>query len=240
MGAARQMRLTAAHIDRVRRVVADPGWVGVLPFRPATGEDHVAVVDRLMAVAPPGGEVWVFAYGSLIWNPAFDFVEKRVGTVAGWHRAFCLGWDRRFRGNAEQPALMLALDRGGSCRGVVFRLPPEGLSANLVRLVRREMSTHPSPFPARWVSATTASGPVRAISFAINRKSVRYVAGVSEAAIADALATAVGFRGSMAEYLHATVTHLEAAGIHDPYLWRLQEMVAERIERATGMAMEMH
>ena len=65
---------------------------------------------------------WVFAYGSLIWNPAFDFVEQAAGVARGWRRIFCLGWDYRFRGNREQPGLMLALDRGGQCRGVALPL----------------------------------------------------------------------------------------------------------------------
>ena len=76
----------------------------------------------------------------------------------GWRRAFCLGWDRRFRGNAEQPGLMLALDRGGELRGVVYRLPEETLDAKLERVLRREMLILPSPFPPRWITVMTRDG----------------------------------------------------------------------------------
>ena len=78
----------------------------------------------------------------------------------------------------------------------------------------------------------TTAGPLRAITFAINRKSDAYVSGMPAEEIADALAAAVGHRGSMAEYLYNTVKHLEELGIDDQSLWRLQELVAERIEAA--------
>ena len=178
--------------------------------------------------------MWVFAYGSLIWKPACDIVEQRVAVARGWHRAFCLGWDRRFRGTKERPGLMLALDRGGTCKGVVQRLPPDAVEANLDKLLRREMLTRPSPFPPRWVSVQTAAGSVRAITFAMDRQSDAYVGGLSAEEIADVLAVAVGHWGSMAEYLHNTVKHLAELGINDRFLWRMQELVAERIEAATG------
>ena len=130
---------------------------------------------------------------------------------------------------------MLALDRGGTCKGIVQRLPPDAVEANLDKLLRREMLTRPSPFPPRWVSVQTTAGPLRAIAFTMDRKSEAYIGGLSVEEIADALATAVGHWGSMAEYLHNTVKHLERAGEDDRLLWRLQEMVAERIEAATAM-----
>src|SRR5262249_24424287 len=87
-----------------------------------------------------------------------------------------------------------------------------------------------SPFPPRWVNLETEAGPLRAITFAMDRKSEFYVTGLSVEEIADVLSRAVGYFGSMAEYLHNTVRHLEALGIDDRLLWQLQELVAERIE----------
>ena len=69
-----------------------------------------------------GSDLWVFAYGSLMWNPEFPVAERRIGTVRGFHRRFCL-LQRRFRGTPDRPGFVLALDRGGLCRGVAFRLP---------------------------------------------------------------------------------------------------------------------
>ena len=225
------MRLTAEHVAKVRREIADPGFLPVASnARPATDADYAAVVDGILAAAPPG-DFWVFAYGSLIWNPDFDFDERRVALARGWRRAFCLGWDHRFRGSREAPGLMLALDRGGQCKGVVHRLPAAGLEANLHRLIRREMSMVPSAFPPRFIGVDTEAGRLSALTFAIDRRSGRYIGGLDVEAVADVLSTACGFRGSMAEYLFSTVSHLEELGIHDRHLWRLQELVAERIER---------
>src|SRR4051812_26487656 len=154
----RVMRISERHVAAVARVLPDPGNSVFAGRRAATDEDYQALVDSLLAAAPEGG-FWAFAYGSLIWNPAFDFVDKRVAVAHGWRRAFCLGWDYRFRGNSEQPGLMLALDRGGSCRGVVYRLPEDSLRENLALLVRREMSMIPTAFPARWIRLATAEGP---------------------------------------------------------------------------------
>ena len=130
--------------------------------------------------------------------------------------------------------LMLALDRGGQCKGIAFRLKPETLRQSLDQLVRREMSMVPSSFPPRWITVETEEGPLRALTFAMNRKSGRYIGHLSDEETAQMLATACGFRGSMAEYLHATVEHLEELGIHDRHLWKLQHLTAERIGAMHG------
>jgi len=224
------MRLTKDHVARLAREISDPGFQPFPGVRPALDDDFDRLAAQLAARAPADA-FWVFAYGSLIWNPCFDVVERRVARAHGWRRIFCLGWDRRFRGNSDNPGLMLALDRGGQCRGVVFRLDPATLTDSLARLVRREMSMVPSSFPPRWITVTTDEGPLRALTFAMDRRSGRYIGDLTEEQTADMLATACGFRGSMAEYLHATVEHLEQMGIHDRHLWRLQHLTAERIER---------
>lgn len=228
----RQMRLTAEHVALVNRgIIPDDGTPLVGYGEPASVEDHEATARRLMAGGPPPDDVWLFAYGSLIWKPACEFIEIRTGVVRGWHRAFCLGWNTRFRGSEQNPGLMLALDHGGACKGVAYRLPPDALEANLIKLFQREMGWKPSAFPPRWVDVVARDRRVRALTFCIDRHSSRYISGLTEAQIAHVLATAVGSRGSMVEYLFNTITHLETLGIHDPHLWRLQEMVADRIER---------
>jgi cation transport protein ChaC len=154
----------------------------------------------------------------------------RTGVLRGWHRAFCLGWNTRWRGSVENPGLMLALDRGGSCNGVLYRLPADAVTENLKLVCKREMGYIPSPFPPRWVSVLGTDGPISAFTFCIDRHSGRYVSGLDEFQVADVLAKAVGARGSMTEYLYLTVKHLEDMGVHDTHLWRLQELVAERID----------
>jgi cation transport protein ChaC len=219
------MRLTPELVARVSRQIADPG---PMPDQIEPSEQQVAAtVHAIISEAASSEAIWFFAFGSLIWKPACDVVERRVALARGWHRAFCLGWDTRYRGNKDAPGLMLSLDRGGTCKGVVFRLPSDAIESNLEKLIRRE-----PPFPLRWLDLKTEEGPIRAFAFVIDRKSGRYVGGLSPEAVADVLAKAVGMWGSMAEYLHSTVEHLEDLGIHDKQLWLLQEMVAERIEAA--------
>jgi cation transport protein ChaC len=226
------MRLNEAHVARMALLVTAEAEPEPSIGQRATDEDFKQFTDDILAGAPGPGQVWVFAYGSLIWKPACEFVEIRTGVVRGWHRAFCLGWNTRFRGSEKSPGLMLALDRGGSCKGAVYRLPP-GKEAEAVELLcRREMGFKPTAFPPRWVTAMTEQGPVRAFTFCIDRKSGRYVSGLDEAQVAEVLAKAVGGRGSMVEYLFNTVQHLEQLGIHDPHLWRLQEMVAAKLDGA--------
>jgi cation transport protein ChaC len=227
------MRLTAEHVARVNRTVPDPGPQPIPNHRPTTDADYDAEVARMLATRP-AGPFWLFAFGSLIWRPETAYEEARTGTAHGWHRRFCLGWDERFRGCPTAPGLMMGLDRGGVCKGVVYRLPEQGLASELHKLIRREMAYLPTSQPWRWISVATAEGPVTALTFAMNRKSPRYVTGVADDRLAEILATAYGFRGSMAEYLHQTVEKLEEHGIHDRNLWRLQELVAARIEAAYG------
>ena len=224
------MRLTP---DLVARVPPHAGTSGKLVGRTdlSTDEDIATVAADLLTGRPASGEVWIFAYGSLIWAPEFDHVEERLGLLRGWHRSFCLGWVRLYRGTPERPGIMLALDRGGACKGVLFRLPPDAMEANLHKILRREMPIKPTGKPsARWMTAETAQGQVRAIGFPISRKSNSYLPGLTTEQVVQALATAAGERGSMAEYLHSTITHLAQRGIHDGYLWRMQALVADRIQ----------
>jgi cation transport protein ChaC len=225
------MRLTERHVALMRRDIKDEGGPpsGHIPM---TEDDYQRVIGELLGGMTEGAAFWIFAYGSLIWKPACEVVELRTGILRGWHRAFCLGWNTRFRGSESAPGLMLALDHGGACKGVLYRLPNEAVEANLHKLLEREMGFKPASFPPRWVSVETEDGPIRAVTFCIDRKSPRYITGLTEAQIADVLSRATGSRGSMAEYLHATVDHLERLGIHDHHLWRLQELVADRIDAA--------
>lgn len=225
---ARTPLLTPAHVSRVP-VIPDPGQPNYDFVRPATDADYGAEVERFIAGAPEKGPFWVFAYGSLIWNPATEVERQAIAVARGWHRNFCLH-DRRYRGNPQQPGLMLCLDRGGTCRGVLQAIPRARLEENLDKLIRREMSMVPSAFPARWINVETETGPARALAFIINRKDARYVGGLTLAERAKRLAAAHGWKGSMAEYLFATVTKLEELGIHDRNLWALQAMVAREIE----------
>jgi cation transport protein ChaC len=223
----RKMRLTEAHLALLPARIDGPD-----PKRPDRAEPrpdsyYAATTAKLIDAVPPDEDMWLFAFGSLIWNKRFTFDEERPGVVRGWHRDFCLGPDTRFRGNPEAPGYMLSLDRGGQCKGMVYRLPRQGLAANIEGLLRKE-----PPFPPRWLTVVTPLGTVRAFAFTHPGKSMAYTGHLSDEAIAGALSRAVGLVGSMAQYVYLTVSHLERLGLCDDRLWRMQEMIAERIELA--------
>jgi cation transport protein ChaC len=129
---------------------------------------------------------------------------------------------------------MLALDRGGACRGVGQRLPAARAPELLGQLLRREMSVKPPTNCPRWVIANVDGQRRPMIAFTIDREASNYVGGLSVEATAAILARAVGHWGTGAEYLLNTVQHLEALGMRDRYLWQLQELVAETIMSAAA------
>ena len=228
----RQMHLTPELLTVVARTVADPG---PLPGTAILSDsDYVQFVQDILATKPTD-DIWIFGYGSLIWNPACDFVEQRLGVAHGWHRSFCMEM-KRFRGSPEEPGLMMALDRGGVCKGMAYRLAADTLEASLGKLFRREMTANPPPHRPRWLAIRTAEGPLRAISFVMDRSSSRYIGGLAPEKVAEVLTKAAGHWGSGAEYLYSTVQHLETLGIHDRQLWQLQKLVAEQIRTLSSGA----
>lgn len=189
-------------------------------------EDIDASCRDTLAGAPPG-DVWVFGYGSLIWNPTIHFTEKRVGHVTGYHRRFCL-WTHLGRGNPECPGLLLGLEHGGSCSGLAFRIPTDQAEHECRILWHREMIS--GSYVPRWVDVRTDTGPVRAIAFIINREHMRYAGRLSDEKVADAIAKAEGSLGNCADYLINTADHLEKLGILDAPLRHLRGEVLRRCQ----------
>lgn len=221
--------LTKDHIARVHRVVEDGG--AAAGSQPQTDADYDEWVDRTIKAHPaPSLPTRLFAYGSLIWKPEIEHVGEQIGLARGWHRSFCFRMPR-FRGTPEQPGLMMALDRGGQCRGVLFELPASNLDIQLAKLFRREFTVKPINSMPRWINVQTDTGSACALAFVMNRASPLYAGRLPLEDVADILATACGHWGTGAEYLLNTVSHLEAHGIHDSNLWRLQRLVAERIDK---------
>ena len=180
---------------------------------------------------PGGSGPWVFGYGSLIWQPEFAIEERRIGCVRGWHRRFCLS-QRRFRGSAEHPGLVLALVAGGIDKGVVFRLPAGDWRDTLLPVWRREMRGN--GYRARWLPVSTRNGVVEALTFVANPACERYTGRLDERRIAELIAAANGGLGPSAEYLRRTVLACAELGIHDRHLWSLQAFVAERLAGIAG------
>jgi cation transport protein ChaC len=199
-------RLIAAHGDRAALSEA-----ALLATRRAALAGH-----------PPGQDLWVFAYGSLIWNPAFHFAGQERAHLFGYHRQFCL-WTSLGRGSPDRPGLMLGLEHGGCCTGVAFRIAAEAIEVELEAIWRREMLT--GAYRPRWVPVHGESGPRRAIAFVINRRHERYARRLPEAEVVETVAHAEGALGACRDYLFNTVAHLEELGIHDRRLARLAAAV---------------
>ncbi len=200
----------------------------VTNIRPLTDAERAASLSKFFDISPER-DMWVFGYGSLIWNPAIHYSESRTARVWGYHRSFCLRTPLG-RGTPENPGLVLGLDKGGSCNGVAFKLPAGREKDELSVVWDREMAL--DSYSAVWVRAMTPDGPVNAVTFVMNRETERYVGRLPEDSIVDHLATAEGYLGTCAEYLENTVTHMREAGIHDRQLFRLQRLVRARLDAA--------
>jgi len=161
---------------------------------------------------------WVFGYGSLIWNPEFDFSRAELGRVHGYHRAFCIT-SVQYRGTPQSPGVVLGLERGGSCVGVAYHLVHASRQDSLERLYEREMLDE--VYVPTVATVTLADGQrVRALTFVANRASQAYQP-LSEPEILARLATSCGQRGPNREYAINTHQSLRARGVHDARLARL-------------------
>ncbi|WP_184401235.1 gamma-glutamylcyclotransferase [Rhizobium sp. BK650] len=225
------MALTAELVSLSLRQESDPGPD---PDRVALSEEELQAISKSIYREAAGGPLWVFAYGSLIWKPDFDAVEWQRARVFGWHRSFCLQMTR-WRATEALPGLMMALDQGGECNGVTYRLSEEDRIGQIRRMIRREIGTLADASFIRWVPIEASQGTLRALAFWAGPRGKRVLRRLPLENVAEVLAKACGHMGSCAEYLYLTVKHLEEKGIRDRYLWRLQGLVADEIKRIHGL-----
>lgn len=225
MSRGRGLHLTEALVARVERQEPEhPGARGL----PSIEEEAFARHARRLIAEAGEGPIWTFAYGSLIWKPAFEAVAAVPCRLHAWRRSFCIHLES-WRGTPEVPGLMLALARGGSCRGMAYRLPDGGREAAMEALLRREIGYEVDLASVRWLTVHGTAGPVRALVFyaAPLDGAIHVELPIKEQA--RRIARAAGHVGSCAAYLRNTVQHLEELGIRDRYLWTLQRLVAEEI-----------
>ena len=203
----------------------DPGPPGLDPM-PKPLRDPKPMLDR--AIEEWGGheDLWLFGYGSLIWRPDFGFVERHAARVQGWHRALKM-WSRINRGTVDNPGLVFGLLSGGSCRGMVFRVPAADGLETLGRLWLREMPT--GVYDPRWLECVTAVGTVRALAFTLSRRSPNFTGELSEERYRHIFQSAVGRYGSSLDYAQQTLLELKRHSIHDAALARLVRLAQTRV-----------
>lgn len=180
-----------------------------------------------LSSVPGDQDIWVFGYGSLVWNPIFPVTERRRATVFGFHRAFCLE-STLGRGTSARPGLMLALDLGGACAGVVLKMGSSGRDDELRLLWRREMLMR--SYRAVWVRAHCDGEVITALTFVANRHASNYIGRLPVDDSAVRIAAAAGLLGTNLDYLIRTHAGLAAHGIEDPYLRRLLDLCRSTFE----------
>jgi cation transport protein ChaC len=166
----------------------------------------------------PGGDLWIFGYGSLMWNPGIPFARRTPAVVFGFHRSMCI-YSSRWRGTPDRPGLVLGLDRGGSCRGIAFQVKASDVPLALETLWDREMRR--AVYQPRLVRARLSDGETRVLTFIADPHHPGYAGKLSVARIARLVATCCGDRGPNLEYLRRTVEHLAGLGMRDYSLQRV-------------------
>ncbi|KIN73729.1 gamma-glutamylcyclotransferase [Sulfitobacter guttiformis] len=171
--------------------------------------------------------MWVFGYGSLLWNPGFEVVESVIGTLPGYARSFCMR-SIHHRGTVAAPGLVLALDEQPSeaCEGVALRVAAGHETKTLAYLRERELIS--SAYVEKELPVRLTDGrEVTALVYVIDEAHEQYCGGLPLEEQAQIMAAAVGGRGPNAEYLYNTADHLTSVGLHDPALAWLAARVRE-------------
>ncbi|VAW03622.1 Cation transport protein chaC [hydrothermal vent metagenome] len=174
--------------------------------------------------------MWVFGYGSLLWNPGFEVQKQVIATLPEYHRSFCMR-SIHHRGTDENPGLVLALDEapGAGCCGVALAVASDQQDATLEYLRERELIS--SAYLEKLLPVTLTDGrQVNAVTYVIDPDHVQYCGNLALEEQAQIIANAVGGRGPNTEYLFNTAAHLDALGINDPDL----NWLARRVRQLTA------
>lgn len=190
---------------------------------PGLCEDHPLHYSRLDL---PRGDLWIFTYGSLMWDPGFRFADALPALLRGYHRSFCI-YSSRYRGTVDKPGLVLGLDRGGACRGIAYRIVASDVPRALETLWLREMRR--GVYVPRLLPVAAGGARPKALAFLANRGHAGYAGRLALEDCAGIIAGCCGERGPNIDYLANTLRHLDALGVHDHHLHRLLAAVRTRI-----------
>jgi len=161
------------------------------------------------------GDLWVFGYGSLMWRPGFDFVERSPARLIGLHRSLCV-YSHHHRGTPEKPGLVLGLDRGGACRGMAFRVEAATAGATIAYLHEREQVT--SVYIEAWRNVTLErpdGARVRALTYLVDRGHPQYAGRLDRERQLHMVRQGHGHSGANPDYVVNTVKAIEDLGFRD-------------------------
>jgi cation transport protein ChaC len=177
------------------------------------------------AIGRSDSDLWVFAYGSLMWRPGFDFAEQIPARLIGEHRALCV-YSFDHRGTPERPGLVLGLDRGGACRGIAFRVAANRRETTIAYLRDREQTTHVYREVTRsvWLE-DDARRRVSALAYVVDRGHVQYAGRLTLAEQVHYVRQGHGRSGHNRDYVLSTVKSIESQGFRDPKLHQLAELL---------------
>lgn len=161
-------------------------------------------------MADPAGDLWVFGYGSLMWNPGFAHVRQAPARVFGHHRAFAMA-SVRHRGTPERPGLVLTLCPGGSCSGRAFLVARHDTQAAIAYLLDREIGTY--AYRPAYMQIDMAGQRAEALTFLPTPGAPQFKPGLSQSDQAQAIAHAVGGMGPNLDYLRQTIVQMQGLGL---------------------------
>ena len=203
-----------------------PAAASAKPLSPA---ELLATLRAALDLWQRGTPFWIFAYGSLMWNPQFAWDARHVATIRGYHRSFRV-WSRINRGTPENPGLVLTLECGGSCRGLIYRIVPDRVQEEMSLIWKREM-TYGSYRP-KWINCVVGDETIRALAFTVNRACAGYAGQIPVEVVVEAIANARGRYGAAHDYLFKTTETLREHGIRDSRVEHLASLVRERMASA--------
>jgi cation transport protein ChaC len=179
-----------------------------------------------LAASGSSADLWVFAYGSLIWNPGFPYRSREPATLIGYHRRYCIR-SEVYRGTPEAPGLVLGLERGGACQGVVYRVAAELAGETMHYLRERELIT--SVYLEIVAPVETRDGARReAVTYVADPDHPQYVRAADFDALVATIAEASGVAGANYEYAINTWANLAGLGLDDRYVAEVAEALRRR------------